>query len=213
MIILVIRTNHDIQTHYLYHWCDPILQEAANRGFETIKFEGSKINRKNIETILNKQKPDFVFFNGHGSISCFYDNHKNEFFGVSSVSLLKQSIVFARACDCLTSLGKTAIEQGCPAFIGYKKKFWVARQNEMESRPLLDPIAAPILKASNLVAEKLLKQKTVQEAVDASHEYSAKMIVDLIYSSEPSSSASLQALVVNDQALDFEGDGTATLRT
>ncbi len=211
MRMLVVRTDHDIQTHYLYKWCDSLLEEASKRGFEIIKLESLKITQKNMGDILTKQKPSFVFFNGHGSTSAFYDNQKKEFFTLSSLSTLKNTLTFARACDCLTKLGKQAVEQGCHAFIGYKTKFWIARQNEMESRPLSDPVAIPILTASNLVVEKLLKQRTVQEAVHASHEYSAKKIVDLIYSQEPSSSATLQALVVNDQALDFEGDGTATI--
>jgi len=38
-------------------------------------------------------------------------------------SLAKEKIVYALACDSLEVLGKTAVEQGTKAYIGYKARF------------------------------------------------------------------------------------------
>ena len=43
------------------------------------------------------------------------------------------------------------------------------------------------------------------------NEYSAKAILDLLYSNDPYRSATLPALVANDSALGFEGNGQSKL--
>ncbi|MBI5073278.1 hypothetical protein HZA99_05670 [Candidatus Woesearchaeota archaeon] len=100
---------------------------------------------------------------------------------------------------------------GCNAFIGYKQSFWIARNHKSECHPLRDPVAKPILETSNIIVEELLKGKTVQEAVEKSHAKAADYILDLLFSKEPLASASLQALVANDAALDFKGNPLATI--
>ena len=102
-------------------------------------------------------------------------------------------------------MGKSAVEEGCNAFIGYKKKFWIVRHHNYECHPLKDRIAKPILECSNVVVEELIKGKRVDEAVKKSHEKSADYILELIYSKEPLAIASLQAVIANDSALDFKG--------
>lgn len=203
--MIIIRTNHDIATHYLFYWSDYLIKEAEAIGLKPIKIEGHAINKETVKKRIKKKKPKFISFNGHGTASSFLDNKKEGFLDVDSANLLSKTVTFARSCDSLKELGKEAVKRGCYAFIGYKKKFWIARQHEMGSRPIQDPIAKPIFEASNLIGISLLKGKTVKEAINISHGYSAKAILDLIYSEEPLASASLSAVMRNDEALDFEG--------
>lgn len=202
--MIIIRTNHDIQTHYLYAWSEYLIKEAERRDFNVVKIEGKDITEEIVRSRIKNRKPNFIFFNGHGDSTSLFNNDKKPFININSSDIFEETITFARACDCLEGLGKSAVKKGCRAFIGYKRKFWIVRHHKYECRPLKDEIAKPILECSNVVAEELIKGKTVDQAVKKSHEKSADYILKLIYSKEPLAVASLQAIVANDSALDFE---------
>lgn len=209
--MIVIRTKHDTPTKYLFVWTESIISEAEQKGFDVYKIEGPKVNFKNFEKRIKKIKPSFVFFNGHGTKSSFWDNNKEELINLESSHLLKGTVTYARACSGLIELGADAVKEGCRAFIGYKKRFWIPRWHKTTCRPLKDLAAKPVLECSNLVASQLLRRKTVKEAIEKSHEQTDKEIVDLIYSQEPFASAALAALIHNDSALDFEGKPSARI--
>ena len=209
--MLIVRTNHDIITHYVYEWCEPLISLANRKGFTVYEIKPNEISLKNFESRVKKICPSFIFFNGHGNKNAFYDNKSKEFLNISSASLFRDTITFARACDSLVELGAATVKKGCKCFVGYRRKFWIPRIHEFETRPLKDPLAKQVLEASNLVASELLNGKTVQESIYKSNEYSAKAILDLLYSNDPYRSATLPALVANDSALGFEGDEQSKL--
>ncbi|MEA3255102.1 MAG: hypothetical protein U9Q22_04655 [Candidatus Altiarchaeota archaeon] len=209
--MIIIRTNHDIQTSYLFKWSNAIIEEAEVRDFIVNKIEGGDITERNLRGRVKKRQPSLIFFNGHGSKNSLINNQKKEFINLDSADVFKGTIAYTRACECLVELGPEAVEKGCRSFIGYKKKFWIARQHKWECNPLLDPVAKPILEGSNVIMRELLKGKSVDEAVKKSHEHAARSIRELIYSKEPLASPSLSAIVANDGALDFEGDASARI--
>ena len=209
--MMIIRANHDIQTHYLYVYSEEIIKEAQDRNQKVIKIEGDSITERIIRSRIKSNIQKFIFFNGHGNNSSLFNNEKEPFIEVSTSDVFKDTITFTRACDCLKELGKSAIQKGCKSFIGYNKKFWIARHHKYECTPLNDEVAKPILECSNIVPIELIKGKTVIEAVNKSHEKSADYILKLIHSKEPLAIASLQALIANDSALDFEGDSSANI--
>lgn len=210
--MIIIRTNHhDIATSYLYYYTESLIKEAEQRGFNVIEMEQEKITEDIIRKRIKNKMPTFIFFNGHGSSTCFYDNEGNEFININSADVFKTTVTYARSCNCLNKLGKEAVKKGCYAFIGYKKPFWIARSHKHECQPLKDNIAEPILESSNTVVKQLLKGHSVDEAVKKSHETAEDYILKLIYSKEPLASASLQALVSNDGALDYEGEASARI--
>ncbi len=208
---LFVRTKYDIQTEYLFYWSEELVTEAQKRGIKVTRVDGSKATPEQIQSYLKKVSPDFACLNGHGAPEVFYGHQNTEAIDASSVNLLKGTITFSRACDCAAKLGKQAIAEGCTAFIGYNKPFWVARTNELSSRPLKDPTAKPIFTASNTVAMHLLKGSTVEESVNASHQTSAKEIIKILSSPEPYASAPLRALIINDEALTALGNPKAKL--
>ena len=207
---MIIRTNHDTQTNYLYAYSNELIEEAEKR-FKVVKIEGKDINEKVIRSRIKNRRPNFIFFNGHGSKTCLFDNDKKSFIDINSSDIFKETVTFARACDCLDGLGKSAIENGCKSFIGYRKKFWIARHHEYECTPLRDYVARPVIECSNIIVKELIKSKTVDEAIKKSHEKSADYILELVYSKEPLAIASLQAIIANDSTLDFEGGSSATI--
>lgn len=211
-MMLVIRTKHDIQTTYLYAYTEPLIKEAEDRGIRVEKVEGDDVNFKNIDKRIKAKQFKLILFNGHGSKTSLYNNHGEEFINLSSAHLFSRTVTFARACDSLIILGVEAVKKGCYSFIGYKKKFWIARQNTYECNPEKDAVAKGIIECSNVVIKELLKGKTVAEAVDKSHQHSEKTVMEMIYSKEPLASPALSALIANDSALDYEGDSNARIR-
>jgi len=209
--MIFIRTNHDIATSYLYSYTEPLIKEAEQRGFNVIKMEREEITEDILRKRIKNQKPTFIFFNGHGNSTSLYGNKGNEFINLNSADVFKTTVSYARSCNCLNKLGKEAVKKGCSAFIGYKKPFWIARSHKRECQPLKDNVAEPILESSNTIVKQLLKGHSVDEAIKKSHETAADYILKLIYSKEPLASASLQALVSNDGALDYEGEAYARI--
>ena len=208
--MMIIRTDHDTQTNYLYVYSNELIEEAEKR-FKVVKIEGKDVSEKVIRSRIKNRKPRFIFFNGHGSKTCLFDNNKKPFINVDSSDIFNGTVTFARACDCLEELGKNAVKKGCKSFIGYRKKFWIVRHHKYECRPLEDDVAKPILECSNIIVKELIKSRAVDEAIKKSHEKSVDYILKLVYSKEPLAVASLQAIVANDSVLDFEGSSSATI--
>ncbi len=209
--MIVIRTNHDGGTHYLYNACEPIICEAKNNGFDVVVIEGDEINLKNLKKRIAKNDNDLIMYNGHGSDSAISDNNNNHFITLQHSYIFKDSVTYTRACDCINRLGKDAVKNGCRAFIGYNKSFWLPKLDGYMSRPLADPVAKPVLKSSNMIVSSLLRGKTVAESVTKSREESSKHILDLIYSNDPYKEASIPALVNNAMALEFLGEGSSKI--
>ena len=209
--MIIIRAEHDIATKYLYDWCENILDDAQERGFTITKLDGDNISKDTLRGRIRNRQPSLIFFNGHGTTDTLYNNQKEEFITMDSSDVFNNTIVFARACDSLAELGPKAVENGCHAYMGYKRKFWLAFDDNHACTPLNDPVAKPIIEGSNVVMKELIKGKRVKEAIEKSHDYASKNIMDLIYSKEPLASASLAAIIYNDDALGFEGNGDASV--
>ena len=207
--MIVIRTNHDLQTSYLYESTKEIIKFAENKNFKVNILEENEITEQNIRKRIKTRKPSIIFFNGHGSTKELYDNNEEIFISMKSADVFKDTITFARACDSLKELGKEAVKKGCYSFIGYKNKFFIARYHDTTCKPKDDPVAKPILECSNNIVKDLIKNKTVNEAINNSHELTADYILKLIFSQELWAPATLQALIYNDKSLDYEGDKNA----
>lgn len=209
--MIVIRTKHDIQTTYLYAYSEKLIEEAKNKGFNVVKLEGKYITVTNLRGKIKHSQPKFIFFNGHGSTNALFKNKYQEFVTIESADVFKDTVSYTIACNCLNGLGSEAVKQGCKAFIGYTKPFWIAREHKSESRPMDDKVAKPIMECSNIVVNSLIKGNIVEESIRKSHQKAHDNVIKLIYSKEPLAGASLQALVANDGALDFKGNGSATI--
>ncbi len=207
--MFVIRTNHDTQTNYLYSYTKPIIKLAEQKGIKVTIIENEEISEQNLRKRIKSQKPKLIFFNGHGTEDAIYNYYDKPFINSNSSDVFKETITFARACDCVNLLGKKAVDRGCLAFIGYRNKFFVSKQHNATCKPEQDRIAKPVLDCSNIVMNELIKGKTVDEAVNKAHEFAADQILKLIYSEDPWFSATLRALIYNDKGLHFEGRGEA----
>ncbi|MEK6954464.1 MAG: hypothetical protein AABX01_05620 [Candidatus Micrarchaeota archaeon] len=213
--ILIARPNYDNGTNYLFFWSEEIITEAKSSGYNVTDVRGDEVTQKNIIGRLNSVKPDFVFLNGHGSKDSYCGHNLEEVITLSSAEALANTVTFIRACNCLEELGEASIMKGGRAFIGYKKEFIIPFQYEYIARPLKDPMARPVLEASNQIPKSLINGSTASEAVDASHKFAKKQFLEILFSSKYSEdlylNGALMALVNNDLFLDMKGDKEAKI--
>jgi hypothetical protein len=210
-MILIVRTDHDPLTHYLHGACEPIILEAQKRSCKLVDVDAKSHDMNSMTKLMKKLKPAFVLLNGHGSPNAFYRTTKDVLLDATTADALKGAITYARSCECLIGLGKAAVKSGCRAFIGYRRLFWLPKMAGMLSRSQQDRIAGPVVDASNLVAESIIRGQSVENSIRKSHELTAKMMLDLIYSQDPYDGATLAAISMNDSSLDYEGDGGSVL--
>jgi hypothetical protein len=207
--LLITRPRHDPVTEFFYAWSEQIISAAERLGWLVDRSEGEDVTRKEVQSRLKKRPPALAVFNGHGTESTLEGARDETILDETTSHLLKDTVSYVRSCSCLTVLGKSAVKQGCRAFIGYKKRFRWAGTNGYEARPLQDPAAKPVLEASNVVPIQLLKGDPVREAVESSHRTTMKYALRLAASEDPLEQEAFKYLILNDFVLNYEGDGAA----
>lgn len=167
--VLFSRPTHDGQMSYLYHFSKELVDFASLRNHKIINKEGVDANHKVITNIIKKQRPNFIFFNGHGSpdVIC---GHKNEIIISSKKNpdILSNKITYSLSCASALNLGKIAIDKGAIAFIGYSMDFALGKDPNNEAIPTKDKIAKLFLEPSNFLVTSILKGSTLKHAVEKS---------------------------------------------
>ncbi len=213
--MLVARPNFDDGTHYLHEWSGALIKEAQNKGILVTDVEGDAVIKKNIIGKLGSIKPEIVFLNGHGTKSSYCGHQMEEVLNCETSKALKGAITYVRACDCLETLGGEAVSNGCRAFIGYGKPFWIPMLNEYTARPLQDPVAKPVMEASNQVMKELINGNSALQAVDASRKlanrHAAEILFSKKFSGDINANPTLKALLMNKGSLNLRGDPAASI--
>ncbi len=208
--MLIIRPDYDIGTNYLFLWSEEVIDFATQKNWHVEKSDGEKATKQDFESRINN-KPNFIFINGHGAKDVVVGHAHIPLVNLSNCSLLKNTITFTRACNCIQELGKKSVEEGCTAFIGYSKEFWVPRLHSYESTPLKDPLAKPVIEVSNSIPISIIKGHSVEESINNSKSLAEKHLLKLILSKEPNDRAVLRAMLNNISALDYEGKKDARI--
>lgn len=90
--MIIIRSNHDIPTSYLYTYSEELIEEAEKKRFKVAKIEGDEISEATLRGRIKNRKPKFIFFSGHGSNNSLYDNQGKEFVDISSADIFKDTV-------------------------------------------------------------------------------------------------------------------------
>lgn len=210
--VLVTRPNHDITTTYFYFWSEAVLK-LASRRHKVLDLYSKKANRKTFESYTKKHKPDFFFFNGHGS-DIVLAGYNDEPILISNQNdgLCSESIIYIRSCSAVKILGPSLIDHHAKACIGYSTKFGFMRLIEKESKPLSDPLAKLYLEPSNIVATTLLKGHCASEAHFRGLAEMKKNLKKLLSSENPlTDSTGIVLLWSNIQGQVLLGDPNATI--
>ena len=175
MIILITRPLYDKTTHYLFYWSEKLITEA-NRWSSVYDITKKRVNRKTVESFLQKKKPQLVIFNGHGNASLMTGHDNEVIISAQNAGLLSGKVIYMRACDSGRELGPTLMNAGAKSFIGYSESFMFPYDTDKVGRPVEDEIAKPCLECSNQVGLGLIQGMTAREA----HETSLQMFKDKI---------------------------------
>lgn len=197
--VLITRPNHEITTSYLFYWSEKIIQACNQSGDKLIDLRGKRANKKEVESIAQKTKPNLFIFNGHGNEKTVtgFDNEPIITAGEND-QLLCLGILFIRACRCAIKLGPACIKHGARAFIGYTDDFVFPVDEQYITKPLLDRDAGIFLEASNQVAIALIKGHTSSESDEKSKNLFKKAINEFSSSDAPRDQASLVPFLLWD---------------
>jgi len=197
MLLLLTRPRYDRPTHYLFHWAGLLVNEAEKKGIKVIDLDKDKAKKKNLHSYLAKQPIDTVILNGHGSPESVAGEDNEIILSVGNgTKLLKNKIIFVRACDSGAILGKEIMKNGAKGFVGYIQPFMFLIDKDYFNKPLEDELAAPFLECSNQVGISLIKGRSVAEAhKDSLGKYSEA--IDKYSSSETTNSFLLPILLWN----------------
>jgi len=210
--ILIVRNDYDLITHYMHEWSKPVIEAARSKGIKVDTVDGPHVVTKEVESRINKVNPSFIFLNGHGDDCTFYGHKDQVLINKKNSCMLKNTLVFSRACNCAKELGRHAVNKDCcSSFIGYEYEFVNVRQTDTEVVPLRDDISKPIWESSNAVPLTLIKGSTAEESVQASHTKATNEMSKLIFSDEIGAIEVLKALIANDDALTYHGNGGAKI--
>lgn len=196
MLLLLTRPRHDLPTHYLFYWAGLLIDEAKKRGVKVIDLNKEKAKKDKLHSYLSKQPVDIVILNGHGSPESVAGQDEIILSVESGANLLKDKIMFVRACDAGTILGKKVMEMGARGFIGYIQPFMFLIDKDCVKKPLEDELARPVLECSNQVGFSLIKGRSATEAQkDSLYKYTET--IDKYSSSEATNSFLLPVLLWN----------------
>lgn len=196
MLLLPTRPRHDTPTHYLFYWAGVLIDEAKKKGVKVIDLYKEKAKRKKLHSYLAKQPVDIVILNGHGNQEAVAGQNEIILSTGNGTGLLKDKVMFVRACDAGAILGKEIMRMGARGFIGYIQPFMFPIDKDYFNKPLEDELAAPVLKCSNQVGISLIKGGSVTEAQKDSLDKYTEMI-DKYSSSEVANSFLLPILLWN----------------
>ncbi|MCK5023656.1 MAG: hypothetical protein KAS04_05770 [Candidatus Aenigmarchaeota archaeon] len=174
---VITRTQHDAINRYFFKWTQEVVDFGKNRGLNIIDIPKERVKRKIVENVINKKKPKFVFFNGHGKSEIIggHDEDKIIVMGDND-NLLESKIVYSRTCFSAKGIGKKFENSKNGAFIGYNHKYTVPVDELFIARPLNDESAKPFWKTSNIIPISILKGNTVKEALEKSENLYKKYI-------------------------------------
>lgn len=167
--LLVTRPRHDETTIYLYYWASLIIKSAKGRNFTVYDLTEDKANSSLFKSYVEKNSPRLIFFNGHGTATQIA-GHNNEILIEynKNEQLLTGRVVYALSCSTSKVLGKSCVDKGTIAFIGYSDEYIFVTNAEFTTKPLQDKVAGLFLEPSNLVVMALIKGNTVGEAYNRS---------------------------------------------
>ena len=169
---LITRPEHDDTTHYLSNWCKKIMEVANAKGISILDLNREKATKKEFASMVQKQKPGLIMFNGHGSDECV-TGHKKEILVVAgeNESLLKKSITYALSCRSGKLLGPKSVNAGAKAYLGYDDDFVFVYSPDKITQPLADETAKLFLEPSNEIIISLIKGNSAEESYNRSQEF------------------------------------------
>lgn len=201
--LLVTRPSFDLTTRYISAWAEKIIDIAKKKGNKVFDLDKKRANRKEFESMIKKNEPTIVFFNGHGDYDVVTGQDNEELVRADgNEKILKSKIVYALSCRSGKILGPSSVKSGADAYIGYDEDFIFLYDEKKRARPEQDKTAEMFLEPSNQVMVSLLKDHGPKEAHNNSKQSFARRIKKLLSSQSTAlESAAVRYLIWDMQHL------------
>jgi len=174
-ILLTTRPDYDDGTAYLSYYTSLILRKAEELGIDNKDFHGNDLTVEKVIKYIIKKEPKLIFVNGHGNSESLEGNKEDILFSTDkNIELLKNKIVYARACHAGLSFGPKMVKDNKGCFIGYNTPFSFWIDGSRSSTPAKDKTAELFLLPSNEVMLSLIKGNDAE----TSNEKSKEMIIE-----------------------------------
>lgn len=208
--LIITLPRFDTVTEYFSEFSKEIINIAKKKSIPVKELKDKSANKENTEKVLKKLNHKLVMFNGHGSKTQIA-GHKNEIIlSKENSELLKDKIIYSRACEAAHTLGKDISEKG-GCFIGYDEPFQFYADPEKYHKPILDPRAKLFLNPSNLVPISILKGNTVKDSSEKSKKQILKNMKKVLNDNKKDSIAMAEALFSNYNSQTICGNGSERL--
>lgn len=163
--MLITRPEHDDTTHYLSSWSKEAIIIAQKKGILVLDLHREKANKKITVSMLSKQNPTLIVFNGHGTEAVVCGHNKEPLLiAEKNEQLLKDKIVYAISCKSAKELGPKSVQSGAKAYIGYNDDFIFFYDPKKITYPLEDETAKLFLEPSYELIISLIKGNAVEES-------------------------------------------------
>jgi len=185
MTILVTDPNYEETTSYIHAYTKEVIDFAKELNIHLTAFSKPRLTKENISQFIQKQKPNAIFFNGHGSEDTIYGDKINNIEEPlielnKNHQLLQNKLVYARACCAAKQLGKECTRNGNGCFIGYETPFQFWTDTNWSTNPIKDKTARLFLEPSNELIKFLLKGKIANEASEQCNKLTKRNIQELL---------------------------------
>ncbi len=212
-IVLITRPKYDDGTEYLCYYSLLIIKEAKKLGIDITDFEGEKANSENVEKFVRKKDPKLVLINGHGSSSSLEGHNGEIIFSIDkNIHLLKDKIVYARACHAGVNFGKVMVKDNEGCFIGYTTPFSFWIDDRYSATPSKDKTASLFLEPSNELMKFLINGDYTFRAHEKSKKFmieNMKKVLEMKNKEEPGAIGWLQVLWNNYEGQVLIGNSEA----
>ena len=193
---------------YLHYYSKELVALSKKNSHKTLNKENEKANKEEIVKLIQKQKPDFIMFNGHGDPNTIC-GHNNEPLITcdENHNILFDSIIYSLSCSSCLNLGKK-VGEGGSCFIGYEMDFALGKDPDSQATPLKDKIAKLFLGPSNILVKSILSGYSAELSIKRAKE---KMMENIGYLSTtkdfPEAIHYAPYLLSNYMGLNAHGDG------
>lgn len=208
-----VRSAHDAVTSYLFFYSKELVEESNLRGFRTINKKKQDANKLAVTTIIKKENPAFIMFNGHGN-SPIICGHDDEILIQQDVNdfLLRNKITYSFTCKSADGIGRN-VADSTTTFIGYVEDFALGMDVNSQASVMRDKRAKLFLEPSNLLVKSILKGNAISEAVSKAKKLMKKNISILRTDPFPDSKDYIPYLFHNYLSLEAFGNKEAMLKS
>ncbi len=166
--LLIARSNYRVDptkidaTEFAFPWFDEVISKAGGLGYTTTDLARENDTRDNFEDSIAYDDPLFVTGVGHGGYN-IYTGQNTEPLLISGENdnLMADRVVYLLSCRVGARLGRTIMEKGGIAFLGYKQDYVLCGQEPG------DEYSHSFAECSNAIINALLEGKTPDEAYNA----------------------------------------------